>query len=72
LTKKKKTFLRLFYQRLLGYSLGRSVTLSDQLLIDQMMTDGDDNGGRFSKSVLTIVQSKQFRMIRGSEFAENQ
>ncbi|MBT6153101.1 MAG: DUF1592 domain-containing protein [Planctomycetaceae bacterium] len=72
MTKKKETFLRLFYRRLLGYSLGRSVTLSDQLLIDELMTERDNNGGRLSKSVLTIVQSKQFRMIRGSEFAENQ
>ncbi len=72
LTKKKETFLRLFYRRLLGYSLGRSVTLSDQLLIDQMMAERDNNGGRLSKSVLSIVLSKQFRMIRGSGFAENQ
>ena len=72
LTKKKETFLRMFYRRLLGYALGRSVTLSDQLLIDRIMAERDDNGGRLSKSVLTIVQSKQFRMIRGSRFAENQ
>jgi hypothetical protein len=72
LTKKEETFSRLVYRRLLGYALGRSVTLSDQLLIDELMTERDNNGGRLSKSVLTIVQSKQFRMIRGSEFTENQ
>jgi hypothetical protein len=71
LTQKKDIVVRLFYRRLLGYALGRSVTLSDQLLIDRMMADTQNNGGLLS-AVQTIVQSEQFRMIRGSRFAEHQ
>jgi Protein of unknown function (DUF1585)/Protein of unknown function (DUF1588) len=70
LTQKKDTVVRLFCQRLLGYALGRSVTFSDRLLIDRMMAEMDAHDGRLSNAVLTIVQSQQFRMIRGSSFAE--
>ena len=62
--------MRLFCQRLLGYALARSVTLSDQLVLDEMTRQLDDNDGRLSRAVLTIVQSKQFQMIRGSDYAE--
>ena len=73
LTQKKDTFAQLFYRRLVGYALGRSATLSDQLLIDQMIAEmNKENGGRLSTAVLAIVQSKQFRMIRGRSFAEIQ
>ncbi|MFO0807798.1 MAG: DUF1592 domain-containing protein [Gemmataceae bacterium] len=69
LTKKKDIIVRLFCRRLLGYALGRSVTLSDQTLIDQIVADLGKNDGRLSAAVLTIVRSPQFRMIRGSDFA---
>jgi hypothetical protein len=68
LTKKKDVIVRLFCRRLLGYALGRSVTLSDQPLIDEMIAELNRNDGRLSAAVLTIVRSSQFRMIRGSEF----
>ena len=71
LTKKKETFSRQFYQRLLGYALGRSVTLSDQHLIEEILTTADDEHG-VSNAILSIVQSKQFRMIRGRTYSENQ
>jgi hypothetical protein len=67
LTKKKDVIVRLFCRRLLGYALGRAVTLSDQLLLDEMVAELNKNDGRLSAAVLTIVQSKQFRMIRGSD-----
>jgi hypothetical protein len=70
LTKKKDVVVQLFCRRLLGYALGRSVTLSDQPLIDEMAAALDQNGGRVSAAVLTIVRSKQFRMIRGGDFSE--
>ncbi len=70
LTKKRDTFLRLFCRKLLGYALGRSVTLSDQVLIDEMM-DGAANGGGVSSAVLAIVQSPQFRMIRGRDHSDD-
>ncbi len=64
LTQKRNTFVRLFYQRLLGYALARSVTLSDQPLIDRMMAETENDGG-VANAVQAIVQSQQFRMIRG-------
>ena len=70
LNNQRDQIVRLFCQRLLGYALARSVTLSDQLVLDEMTRQLDDNDGRLSRAVLTIVQSKQFQMIRGSDYAE--
>ncbi len=65
LTKKKDVIVRLFCKRLLGYALGRSVTLSDTALLDEMAAELNKNDGRISAAVLAIVRSPQFRMIRG-------
>ncbi len=70
LAKKKDVIVRLFCRRLLGYALGRSVALSDQPLIDEMVTTLDRNEGRLSAAVQVIVRSRQFRSIRGSEFVQ--
>jgi hypothetical protein len=70
LTKKKDVVVRLFCRRLLGYALGRSVTLSDQPLIDEMVAELKKNDGRITAAVLAIARSRQFTMIRGSEFEE--
>jgi len=70
LTKKKDVIVRLFCRRLLGYALGRSVTLSDQPLIDEMVAELNKNNGRISAAALAIVRSRQFTMIRGSEAGE--
>ena len=67
LTKKKDVFVRLFCRRLLGYALGRSVALSDEPLIDEMVAELDKNDRRLSAAVLAIVRSPQFRMIRGRD-----
>jgi len=72
LTKKKDVIVRLFCRKLLGYALGRAVTLSDQSLIDEMVAELSRNEGRLSSAVLTIVRSKPFRSVRGSAFAENE
>jgi hypothetical protein len=72
LTKKKAVIVRLFCRKLLGYALGRAVTLSDQALIDEMVRELDKNEGRLSSAVQAIIRSKQFRSIRGSGFAENE
>lgn len=68
LTKKKDVIVRLFCRRLLGYALGRGVTLSDTALIDEMVAELDRSNGKISAAVLTIVRSPQFRMIRGADF----
>ncbi len=69
LTKKKDAIVRLFSRKLLGYALGRAATLSDQSLIDEMVSEMNANAGRLSAAVLTIVRSPQFRSIRGSDVA---
>jgi len=71
LNNKRDQIVRLFCQRLLGYALARSVTLSDQSALDEMTQRLEANDGRLSHAVLTIVQSKQFQMIRGSDYAEH-
>jgi len=72
LTKKKEVFVRNFCKKLLGYSLGRAVTLSDQVLVDQMIVEMDKNEGRLSAAVVAIVRSPQFRMIRGMDAAKEE
>jgi hypothetical protein len=67
LTKKGDVIVRLFSKRLLGYALGRAVTLSDQTLVDEMAAALTKPDGRVRSAVLAIVRSPQFRMIRGSE-----
>jgi hypothetical protein len=60
-------FQRHFCQKLAGYALGRSITLADQLLLDEMLDALKKNGYRLSSAVQTIVNSKQFRYHRGVE-----
>ena len=70
LTKKKDVIVRLFCRRLLGYALGRVVAAVGR---DAARRDG---GGTEQErraalaAVLAIVRSPQFRMVRGSDFAE--
>lgn len=70
-SKKRDVIERLFCRKLLGYALGRETTLSDQPLIEEMRVALNKNGGRLSAAVLTIVTSRQFRSIRGSEYAQD-
>lgn len=69
-TKKHDVVVRLFCRRLLGYALGRQVTLSDTALLDEMVAELKRSRGRVTAAVETIVRSRQFRMIRGSTFGE--
>jgi len=65
LTQRKDEFLRNFCRKLLGYALGRSVQLSDEPLIGEMMGRLKSNGYRFSAAWETIIRSKPFRYHRG-------
>ncbi|HEX7899764.1 MAG TPA: DUF1592 domain-containing protein [Planctomycetota bacterium] len=56
LLSRKKDLRRTFTRKLLGYALGRSVTLSDQTLLDAL----DKDGVTLADVVATIVQSPQF------------
>jgi hypothetical protein len=68
LTRKKDVVVRLFCRRLLGYALCRSVTLSDQPLIDEMVAELNGKR-RLSAAIEVIVRSPQFTMIRGRDYS---
>ncbi|MAT14586.1 MAG: hypothetical protein CMJ46_04870 [Planctomyces sp.] len=65
---RRETFVRQFCQKLLGYALGRSVQLSDEPLLDEMMTKLSENDYRITVAIETIVNSEQFRNVRGRDF----
>ncbi len=72
LNKRGDAFLKQFCRKLLGYSLGRAVQLSDGPLISEMQKQLKANDYRVSVAVETIVRSKQFREIRGKEMASDE
>jgi hypothetical protein len=67
LKQRRDEFQRHFCQKLLGYALGRSVSLSDQVLLDEMLAELKSKEFRISTAIRMIVQSKQFRYHRGLE-----
>jgi hypothetical protein len=67
LSQRKDEFLRQFCRKLLGYSLGRAVALSDEPLVDEMLAQLRRNDYRFSAALETILRSKPFRYHRGQE-----
>jgi hypothetical protein len=62
LKNRKRDFLKQFGRKLLGFSLGRSVQLSDQPMLEAMVQEKEHH---FGDLVETIVRSRQFREIRG-------
>jgi hypothetical protein len=60
-------FVRGFIGKLLAYALGRSLTLSDELLIQDVRRKLDDRGCCFETIVENIVTSRQFLNKRGRE-----
>jgi hypothetical protein len=67
LTTRGDAALRQFCKKLLGYSLGREVQLSDEPLLEEIQAELRKNDFRFSVAVETIVKSPQFRQIRGRD-----
>ncbi|MCH2125843.1 MAG: DUF1592 domain-containing protein [Pirellulaceae bacterium] len=65
LTERKDDFLRQFCRKLLGFSLGRAVELSDEPLISKMLTELEKNNYRVSVALEIIIHSQQFRNHRG-------
>ena len=63
---KKKDIERTFCRKLLGYALGRSVTLSDQPLVEEMI-DSLEKGAPLSGALVQVATSRQFRFHRGLE-----
>ena len=64
---RRDDFLKQFCRKLLGYALGRSIQLSDQPLIETMLTQLHANDYRIGTAIDLIVQSTQFRELRGQE-----
>ncbi len=69
-TTRRDDFVRQFCRKLIGFALGRSFMLSDRPLLEQMQADLAANGFKFSRAVELIVQSRQFREVRGREVSE--
>ncbi len=65
LEKRRDAFLRQFCRKLLGYALGRAVQLSDEPLLGELREQLARNDYRFSVTINSIIQSRQFREIRG-------
>jgi hypothetical protein len=59
--------VRQFCRKLLGYALGRGIQLSDEPLLREMQQQLKDNDYRFTVAVDAIIQSRQFREIRGRD-----
>ena len=64
---RESNFLRGFSSRLLSYALGRSLALSDDLLIEEMVSKLRRDGCCFNTVVDSIVTSRQFLNKRGGE-----
>ena len=64
---RRDAFLRQFCRKLLGYSLGRGIQLSDEPLLTEMQQQLAKHDYRFSVAVETIIDSPQFREIRGKD-----
>ena len=71
LTQRKDDLVRQFCRKLLGYALGCRVVFSDRQLLKEMAAELNQDDGRLSDVVQAVVRSKQFRFIRGSDFAKN-
>jgi hypothetical protein len=64
---RKEAFLRQFSRKLLGYSLGRGVILSDESLLSDLQRKLSSREARVQGAVETIVSSSQFVRIRGMD-----
>src|SRR6202011_2181333 len=64
LDQRRDDVLRVFCRKLAGYALARSLTLSDEPLIDEMLGQLKQHDCRFSAALMPLVRSKQFRYHR--------
>jgi hypothetical protein len=65
---RQQEFVRNLCRKFLGYALGRSVNLSDQLLLDEMELELAKNDHRFTVLFEVVIRSPQFRKQRGQDF----
>ena len=69
LNQKRAAVLAQFGRKLLGYALGRAVILSDRPVLAELQRHLAAQDFRFSAAVETVVNSPQFRDIRGKAMA---
>lgn len=67
LTNERHAFVHQFCRKLLGYSLGRAIQLSDEPLLEEMETKLEQSGYHVGTVINMIVGSNQFREIRGRD-----
>ncbi len=68
-TERKDDFTRTLCRKFLGFALGRSLELSDRVLLDKMQAELEKNDYRLRILFETLVMSPQFRMQRGKSDA---
>ena len=56
-------FVQTFTEKMLTYSLGRTVEYSDMPAVRRIVREAERNDYRFSSIVMGIINSEQFRMI---------
>lgn len=69
---RREEFTRTLGRKLLGYALGRSLQLSDQVLLDEMARTLQNNDDRWGPLLEAIVVSAPFRQQRGRDFSPAQ
>lgn len=67
LNQRRDDFVKQFCKKLLGFALGRGVQLSDRGLLDEMKSSLEKNNYRFSSALEPLLNSSQFREIRGRD-----
>jgi hypothetical protein len=65
---RKQDFTKTLCQKFLGYALGRSLQLSDQMLLEKMQTELVTNDDKLSTLFELVVTSPQFRNQRCKDF----
>jgi hypothetical protein len=70
--KRQKDYLENLSRKLLSYSLGRTLQLSDEPVVEKMQAQMAANGYRFSTLVGTIVSSRQFLNKRNAESTQKE
>ncbi|WP_437187468.1 DUF1592 domain-containing protein [Planctomicrobium sp. SH668] len=69
LSHNKDAFVRQFSKKLLGYSLGRAVQLSDEPLLEEIQDELKSNDYQVQIVIDKIIESPQFLEIRGRDAA---
>jgi hypothetical protein len=68
-SERAEDYIRTLNRKLLGYALGRSLTLSDKTQLDRMASVLKQNDFRFAPLIEAVVLSPQFRNQRCRDFS---